>query len=198
MSYRRSFSMLAVAALVSLAAALAHAAAPAVVPPAVPSDLEVPAGNTPFLIGHARGTQNYVCLPDGDRFSWTLFGPQATLFDDGGNQQITHFLSANPVENGTLRATWQHSGDTSGVWAALIKSSTDPNFVAPDAIAWFLLQAKGAQYGPTLGHKLTYTTYVQRVNTAGGLPPAGGCTAATDVGRKTLVPYTADYVFYRP
>ena len=120
------------------------------------------------------------------------------MFDDNGNQLITHFLSANPVEAGTLRPTWQHSGDTSAAWAAAIQSSTDPNFVAPGAIPWLLLQVAGAQYGPTLGHKLTATTYIQRVNTAGGLAPAEGCSAATDVGRKALVPYMADYVFYRP
>jgi hypothetical protein len=190
--------IVAVAAIVTLAAASMRAAAPVIIPPSVPSDLEVLTGDTPFLIGHARGTQNYVCLPNGNTFSWTLFGPQATLFDDAGAQQITHFLSANPVENGTLRASWQHSGDTSAVWAAMVRSSTDPNFVAPDAIPWLLLAAKGAQYGSALGHKLTYTTYVQRVNTAGGLPPAGGCSGSSDVGRKVFIPYTADYVFYRP
>src|SRR5262245_23182421 len=71
----------------------------------VPSDL-VPVGHTAFLVGHARGSQNYVCLPNAaGGFSWTLFGPHATLFDDDGEQRITHFLSANPVEGGTLRAT---------------------------------------------------------------------------------------------
>jgi hypothetical protein len=184
--------------IMALTITAAQAAAPVIVPPVVPSNLEVPAGSTAFLIGHARGTQNYVCLPKDAGFSWTLFGPQATLFDDNGNQQITHFLSANPVENGTLRPTWQHSGDTSTAWAAAIQSSTDSNFVAPGAIPWLLLQVVGAQDGPALGHKLTYTTYIQRVNTAGGIAPAGGCSAATDVGRKALVPYMADYVFYRP
>src|SRR3954454_17647494 len=110
-----------------------QAAAPVIVPPAVPSKLEVLDGSTAFLIEHARGTQNYICLPNGSVFSWTLFGPQATLFDDNGNQQITHFLSANPIENGVPRATWQHSGDTSAVWAAAVQSATretDPAFVA--------------------------------------------------------------------
>jgi hypothetical protein len=117
---------------------------------------------------------------------------------NNATQQITHFLSANPSENGTLRPTWQHSGDSSIAWAAAIQSSTDANFVAPGAIPWLLLQVAGAQYGPALGHKLTYTTYIQRVNTAGGVPPGDGCTIATDVGKKALVPYAADYFFYRP
>jgi len=198
MKYRKPLTLSVVIAGVTLGIAAVQAAVPVIVPPTVPSNLAVPAGSTVYLVGHARGTQNYVCLPKEDKFAWTLFGPQATLFDDNANQQITHFLSANPGENGTPRPTWQHSGDSSIAWAAAIQSSTDANFVAPGAIPWLLLQVAGAQYGPALGHKLTYTTYIQRVNTAGGVPPGDGCTIATDVGKKALVPYAADYFFYRP
>jgi Protein of unknown function (DUF3455) len=198
MKYRTPLFTSVALVIMTLTIAAAQAAAQGIVPPAVPSNLEVPAGNTAFLIGQAWGTQNYICLPNAGGFSWTLFSPQATLFDDKGNQQITHFLSANPVENGTLRPTWQHSGDTSIAWAAAIQPSTDPDFVAPGAIPWLLLQVVGTQSGPALGHKLTYTTYIQRVNTVGGIAPADGCSVATDVGRKALVPYMADYVFYRP
>jgi len=35
------------------------------------------------------------------------------------------------------------------------------------------------------------------VVTSGGVAPATGCAAVTDVGHKALVPYSADYVFYR-
>ena len=164
-----------------------------VVPPPAPSNIQVAAGNKAFLEGHAVGTQNYICLPTG----WTLFGPQATLFDDHDEQVITHFLSPNPVENGTPRATWQHSRDTSAVWAMMIASSSDPGFVAPGAIPWLRLQVVGAQDGPTDGDKLTATTFIQRVNTSGGAAPWTGCTLPTDVGKKELVPYTADYVFYK-
>jgi hypothetical protein len=180
---------------------LAGTAAPQTIAPAadtaVPSNLVVPTGHRAFLVGHARGSQNYICLPSTAGFSWTLFGPQATLFDDDGEQRITHFLSANPVEGGTLRATWQHSRDTSAVWALAIQPSSDPNFVAPGAIPWLLLQVVGARYGPSLGHKIAETTFIQRVNTAGGIAPTQGCAVATDVGRKAFVPYLADYVFYR-
>ena len=166
-------------------------------PPDVPANLQVPAGNKAFLLGQANGTQNYVCLPSATGFAWTFFGPQATLLNDDGQQLTTHFLSPNPAESGTPRATWQHSKDTSSVWAAAIASSIDPNYVAPGAIPWLLLQVLGAQYGPDGGHKLTATTFIQRVNTAGGIAPATGCTSATDVGKKALVPYTTDYIFYK-
>jgi hypothetical protein len=166
-------------------------------PPPVPADLEVPAGHKPFLLGYATGTQNYICLPSGPGFIWTLFGPQATLFNDAERQITTHFLSPNPDEGGTARATWQNSRDTSTVWAMAIASSSDPAFVEPGAIPWLLLRVVGADRGPTGGHKLTATAYMQRVHTSGGLAPTTGCTQAPDVGKRALVPYTADYFFYK-
>ena len=43
----------------------AQAYADAVTPPPVPANIQVPAGNKAFLVGHAVGTQNYICLPAG-------------------------------------------------------------------------------------------------------------------------------------
>ena len=166
-------------------------------PPPVPDPIQVPAGDRLFLAGHAFGTQNYICLPSGTGFAWTLFGPQATLFHNDARQVMTHFLSPNPDEAGTLRATWQHSVDTSAVWARAIASSSDPGFVAPGAIPWLLLEVVGAEGGPTGGRRLTVTTYIHRLNTAGGVAPAFGCSQSADVGSRVFVPYEADYFFYR-
>jgi hypothetical protein len=174
-------------------------------PPPVPANIQVPAGNKAFLEGHAVGTQNYICVPcpnpttsmcpDVSGFAWILFTPEATLFNDDEKQIITHFFSPNPFENGTIRATWQHSRDTSTVWAMTIASSSDPNFVAPGAIPWLLLKVVGTEPGPTGGDRLTRTTFVQRLNTSGGIAPSTGCTSLTDVGAEAFVPYTADYFF---
>ena len=98
-----------------------------------------PAGNKAFLEGHAIGTQNYICLPSDKGFKFVLFTPEATLFDDVEKQVATHFFSPNPFEGGKIRATWQHSKDTSAVWGGNATPSTDPNFVAQDAIPWLLL-----------------------------------------------------------
>ncbi len=186
-----------------------------VTPPPVPDNIEVPAGNTAFLVGHATGTQNYVCLPcpnptcpDASAGSaYVLFTPEATLFDDHGKQIITHFFSPNlaptdPDEiKGTIRATWQDS-DTSTVWAKATASAThgsDPGFVAEGAVAWLKLMVVGAQDGPRGGDTLSDTTFIQRVNTTGGLAPTeapADCTSLTDVGKEAFVPYTADYFFY--
>ena len=168
-----------------------------VTPPPLPANIQVPDGSKAFLEGDAIGTQDYICLPSGPGFAWTFFGPQATLFNDDDKQVITHFLSPNPFESGTPRATWQHSRDTSTVWGTATASSSDPNFVAPGAIPWLLLQVVGAQDGPTGGDKLLETTFIQRLNTSGGVAPLTGCTQSTDVGKMALVPYTADYFFYK-
>lgn len=170
--------------------------------PPVPDNLQAPAGNVPFLKVHAIGTQNYICLPGAAGPVWTFLGPQATLFTTvpwmQGSihmQTGTHFLSANPGEAGTARPTWQSSFDTSAVWGKAAASSTDPQFVAPGAIPWLLVQVTGARTGPTGGSSLTRTTYIQRVNTAGGSAPSTGCGDST-IGKVALVPYATDYFFY--
>jgi hypothetical protein len=183
-------------AALAIAAPIAPLAA-AVTPPAVPGILAVPDESKAFAIGHAVGTQNYVCLPSGAAAKWVLFGPQATVFDEDGAQIMTHFLSPNPADSGTPRATWQSSSTTSAVWAVKEQESDDPQFVAPGAIKWFLLRVVGAQAGGSSQDRLAKTTFIHRVNTSGGVAPAGECAAAADVGRTKLVPYTADYVFYR-
>jgi hypothetical protein len=166
-------------------------------PPKVPDALAVPAGSKAFLIGHAVGTQNYICLPDGAGAKWLLFGPQATVFDDHGRQLMTHFLSPNPAENNALRATWMDSDRTSSVWAVKVAESDDARFVEPGAIKWFLLQVKGAEEGSQRNDRLVKTTVIHRVNTSGGVAPASECTLTGDVGKTKFVPYTADYVFYK-
>ena len=161
-------------------------------PPQVPTELEAPEGSRLFLTLHAVGTQNYVCLAAGQ--PWTFVGPQATIFDEDREQKATHYLSPNPDEGGTARATWQHSRDTSAVWARAIASSTDPAFVKPGAVAWLLLEVVGREPGPTRGRRLFRAKYIQRVNTEGGSAPAGACATT---GARLFVPYTTDYVFYR-
>ena len=196
----------AAALAVTLRISLPQAAhADPVTPPPVPAELEVDAGYRAFLVGHAVGTQNYVCLPTGSGFVWTLFTPQATLFEDNHRQVVTHFFGPNlspiPPEEiaGTIRAAWQDSRDTSTVWGQVKPgdSSSDPAFVAPGAIPWLLVTVVGAQDGPTGGHTLTATTFIQRLNTAGGVAPTTGCTLSTDVGHQAFVPYTADYFFHK-
>jgi hypothetical protein len=184
--------------------------------PTTPVLITPPAGNSAFLVGHAVGTQGYICLPTSAGAStaaWTVKAarPEATLFQSvyGQNVQIiTHFLSpnTNPNDGATTpipfgSATWQSSFDSSKVWAQVLHANsigagTDPSCPNSGSIACLLLQAVGSQDGPGGGSALSKTTFVQRLNTKGGSAPEDGCSTSADVGNQTLVPYTADYYFF--
>jgi hypothetical protein len=60
-----------------------------------------------------------------------------------------------------------------------------------DTLPWLLLSVKSFGKGEFGG-----IDYVQRVNTQGGMPPA---TCSADENNRLLrVPFSADFVFYRP
>ena len=180
--------------------------------PSTPSDITPPQGNTAYLKGHAIGTQGYVCLPSGAGASWTVNSsrPEAALFIKFFGQDVqimTHFLSpdTNPNQNAPIplpfgSATWQSSYDSSVVWAKPLKSipaGSDQSCSHAGAITCLLLQSIGSLQGPTGGKTMTPTTYIQRLNTEGGVAPADGCSVSGDVGKQKLVPYSADYYFFR-
>jgi len=169
----------------------------AITPPSVPADIRLsPDDFTPFLKAHAIGTQGYVCVAVGSTYSWVPFGPQATLFDDSGEQILTHFLSPTPYSLLPI-PTWQHSRDSSVVWGQPITPSSDPAYVALGAIPWLLLEAAVVGDGPTGGDKLLPTRRIQRVNTVDGAAPTTGCSQPGNIGKRGLVPYEADYYFYK-
>ena len=178
------FNRVLIAGIVAATAALsltqvAQAAPP---PPVVPSGIEVPDGNKVFLVGHAVGVQIYSCNAVASGFVWAFVAPRANLYDDNGKLIITHF--AGP--------TWQ-AMDGSRVVGRL---DAPPITVDPTAIPWLRLAAASTAAGPD-GDRLVRTTYIQRIETTGGLaPPAAECNAAT-AGTVAEVPYTADYYFWK-
>jgi hypothetical protein len=205
---KASILLAAVAAMAFTVPSPGPAYADDTTPPPVPGNIQVPAGNKLFLVGHAVGTQNYVCLPSGTSVTFVLFTPQATLFDDEDGQLTTHYFSPNPSEVNTnpkvlgdhmIRATWQDSKDSSTVWGKVYpgNSSTDPNYVELGAIPWLLVTIAGHQDGPAGGDRLSGTTFIQRLNTHGGLAPSTGCTSLGDLGNMAFVPYTTEYYFYK-
>jgi hypothetical protein len=169
---------LLVMGLVAVAAALsltqvAHAGPPA---PEVPPEIQVDDGNKAFLVGHAVGVQIYTC----DGSTWSSAVPRATLRDDNGKLIVNHFFGP----------TWQANDGSQAVGTVVDKVTVDRT-----AIDWVLLSTR-TNPGPD-GDRLVDTTFIQRINTAGGLtPPAEDCNAAT-AGRVVPVPYTADYVFWK-
>jgi len=144
--------------------------------PSVPDQIKVGDGNKVFLIGHAVGVQIYSC----NGSTWSSAVPRANLYDDNGKLIITHF--AGP--------TWQAKDGSRAVGTVVDK-------VIPDrtAIPWVLLSTTTTP-GPD-GDRLVDTSFIQRINTTGGLtPPAADCNAAT-AGTVVEVPYTADYFFWK-
>ncbi|MEA3005972.1 MAG: hypothetical protein QOI94_1241, partial [Acidobacteriaceae bacterium] len=106
---------------------ITHVEAQKITPPTTPGALTPPAGNSAFLLGHAVGTQGYVCLPTSagaSTASWTVDAarPEATLFVSVFGRYVevvTHSLSPdtnpnkvapNPLPFGS--PTWQSSFDS--------------------------------------------------------------------------------------
>ena len=195
-------------AVIAISAFGAVNAAAQVTAPPVPSTIAVQDGNTPYLVGHAFGSQGYTCLPTATGgTAWSPAArPDATLFTDllGAQFQIiTHFQSINVgpkagiVPPASGNATWQSSLDSSRVWAVKVNGiDPDPSIEScshTGSIQCLLLQSVGNTKGPTGGNLLFKTTFIQRLNTNGGAVPTTACTA----GQTQLVPYTADYFFFR-
>ena len=173
-------ALVALAALVVTATAFARPA-----PQTAPGDTLDPRTYEPnsrlFLVAHATGYQKYTCQADG---TWLFTDPEATLYKTTGaaNAIGTHFLNF-----ATGRPVWQFE-DGSSVEAARWASASG----GTGNIAWLLLKAVTNTAGPD-GERLTRTTWVQRLNTSGGVAPAGTCTP----GARIAVAYAADYLFWR-
>lgn len=140
--------------------------------PEVPEGIAAPEFNKVHFHGYAEGFQIYTW----NGVDWGRAVPSATLFDDDGNVVIKHF--AGP--------SWQ-SNSGSLVVASLFHP---PVTVDPNSIPWLLLKAVHNEGNGILAE----VTFVQRVNTFGGLPPTEPGIKVGDVAK---VPYTADYFFYR-
>jgi hypothetical protein len=166
--------------LATLAALLVGCAgAPPVATVAVPEPLKPPAGEVLTLVVPAKGVQIYECRPAKDKpgvFEWGFVAPDAELFDRRGSKIGKHY--AGPV--------WE-AADGSKL-AGAVKGRAD----APTAgaIPWLLLGTMAS--GPQ--GSFSKVSFIQRVNTVGGVAPAGACGPA-NTGATARVPYTADYYF---
>jgi hypothetical protein len=148
--------------------------------PQVPDGLQVPEGNKVHFHGYAVGVQIYVWTlnpTNSAQASWVFKAPEAVLFADAGAHGEIAIHYAGP--------TWESESGSKVVGTVLQRSTPDST-----AIPWLLLEAKTAT-GPGIFRR---TTYIQRVNTIGGIAPVAPGTAP---GQEARVPYTADYYFYR-
>jgi hypothetical protein len=149
-------------------------------PPDVPDAIQVPAGEEVVLYAHATGSQVYTCqAAAGDRFNWTLKGPEAELHDR--HDKVIGQHSAGP--------TWTLK-DGSAVTG---KAAAQVDSLDADSIPWLLVKVASHSGNG----QLSKVTTIQRVHTKGGKPPADGCDAAHS-GAESKSSYTADYFFFAP
>ncbi len=135
--------------------------------------VQAPEGNKVAFHVYATGVQVYKW----NGTSWDFVAPVATLSADANYQGEVGIHYAGP--------TWE-SNSGSKVAAKRLAGCT------PDstAIPWLLLEAVSTT-GPGI---FSSVSYIQRVNTTGGLAPAA---PGSSIGAMEQVPYTAEYYFYR-
>lgn len=134
----------------------------------------------PFLTVAASGVQRYACQANG---TWLFTDPVAGLHKPGHAKAMgSHYLNF-----ATGRPVWELK-DGSTVEAA--RKASAPG--GAGNIPALLLEAVATAAGDD-GDRLVKTTWVQRLNTSGGVAPAGMCTP----GATVAVPYTTDYVFWK-
>ncbi|TRW97942.1 DUF3455 domain-containing protein [Candidatus Methylobacter oryzae] len=143
----------------------------------IPEQIQPPAGYHPVLTVHAKGDQIYQCSAKQGEYSWQTLAPDAKLFDGQGNIVGNH--SAGPL--------WEYKEGSRVVGKVLKKIDVAPG----SAISWLLVEV--------VSHKgdglFANVSFINRINTQGGLAPASACNA-NHLGSEKRVAYTADYVFY--
>jgi hypothetical protein len=136
----------------------------------VPAALAVPAGQQLVAtLNVDQGSQVYTCTGG----AWTLKEPAAVL--KSGTEEFLH----------TAGPQWISTNDGSAVTGA-----TSATVAAPGAIPQLLLKATAHRGDGLLGS----VSYIQRLDTHGGVAPAGSCNA----GAQQAVGYSAQYRFYAP
>ncbi|WP_110687922.1 DUF3455 domain-containing protein [Salinicola aestuarinus] len=143
-----------------------------------PEEVQVPEGNEIAMETVGVGEITYACeMKDGD-YAWVFKGPDAKLNDTDGNQVGSYY---GPP------ATWE-SSDGSKITGTQIGT-------APGGDGNIPLQLVEANPAEGEGH-MTDVTYVQRLNTQGGVAPDMECSADNEDDTE-IVEYQADYNFYK-
>jgi len=143
----------------------------------IPEPIKAPAGYSPVLTVHAKGDQIYQCSVNKGEHAWETQAPDAKLFDAQGEI----------VGNHTAGPLWEYKEGSRVVGRVVKKIDMAPG----SAIAWLLVEV--------VSHKgdglFSNVSFINRINTRGGLPPSSGCDA-NHLGSEKRVAYTADYIFY--
>lgn len=146
---------------------------------ALPEPVRVPAGQKVRLVTTGVGEITYECREKANMagaFEWAFVAPVATLY--GADRRSLGKYYAGP--------TWEAS-DGSKITGKQVAIAP----AAPGSIPMQLVKAD-----PAMGAgAMNGVSYIQRLNTKGGVAPAATCDAGGK-GRRQQVAYEADYVFY--
>jgi Protein of unknown function (DUF3455) len=137
------------------------------------TDLRVPDGSQLAFHVYAEGVQIY----EWDGTKWLFRGPSAKLYADAARTGTVGIHYRGP--------TWESL--SGGLLVGAVRKICPQN---PADIPWLLLDVVRNE-GPGVFHGVAL---IQRVNTAGGQPPAGDGSFTGEVKNQ---PYTAEYFFYR-
>jgi hypothetical protein len=155
---------------------------PRVQPPSLGffSSIKVPDDVVPVMRLQARGVQIFRCELRPKGYLWVYRQPEAELRDPTQPD-------APVVARHGVNYSFEHV-DGSRLIAQIIKYDSAAR---ADALPWLLMSARAYGDGAFSGISM-----VQRVDTSGGMPPAG-CDAQ-QLDRPLRVDFSADFVFYRP
>jgi hypothetical protein len=185
MNHLRSYGAIVLAALLIVVGQALIAPPPASASsgqvPTVPVDIAVPAGSVLLFSRHAIGVQIYECVNG----QWAFHAPRALLFEPKSHLPVG--IHYGGVDRGLTAGPWWESvRDGSRIRGGNAKSAPSPN---ADSIPLLRLEVLERQNTGVF----TPASYIQRLNTKGGVGPTGACQP----GAQRRVPYTADYYFYR-
>jgi len=148
--------------------------------PEIPSAVRPPSGHRMTLHTVGVGEITYECRAKADTpgaFEWAFVAPVATLMDR--NQATVGKYYGGP--------TWE-ANDGSKVTGKQVAVAP----AAPGSIPLQLVKADPA----TGNGAMTGVTFIQRLNTQGGIAPSEPCDVAR-TGNRVQVRYQADYVFFK-
>ena len=145
----------------------------------LPEPVRVPAGQKMMMAATGVGEITYECREKKDvagQHEWAFVAPVATLYS--ADRKTVGKYYAGP--------TWEAADGSKVTGKQLAVSPASPGNIALQLVKADPATGSGAMTG---------VSYIQRLNTKGGVAPALACDAASK-GQRQQVRYEADYVFY--
>ncbi|MEO8807409.1 MAG: DUF3455 domain-containing protein [Burkholderiaceae bacterium] len=146
---------------------------------ALPEPVRVPSGQKLMMSTTGVGEITYECREKKDMagaHEWAFVAPVATLYS--GDKKAVGKYYAGP--------TWEANDSSKVTGKQLAVSPAAPGNIPLQLVKTEPAMGAGAMAG---------VSYIQRLNTKGGVAPAMACDA-TSKGKRQQVAYEADYVFY--